>query len=94
MNGNSIDWTAHSDDDLARFLAELAAEQEHRKAEKRKALKAQIEALLEAHNLSMKEVFQDLSEPNQHGAKRRGRPKGKRHQVGDERAHQSDSEIV
>ena len=42
MNGSSIDWTEYKDEDIQRFIRELEAEQNRRRAEKRKALKAQI----------------------------------------------------
>ncbi len=70
MNGSSIDWTEYKDEDISRFLRELEAEQNRRRAEKRKALKAQISDMVKAQGLSLNELF-----PQPGNAK--GQPKGK-----------------
>ena len=55
MNRDSIDWTAYKDEDIQRFIRELETEQNRRRAEKRKALKAQISDMVKAQGLSMSE---------------------------------------
>jgi DNA-binding protein H-NS len=70
VNGSSIDWTEYKDEDISRFLRELEAEQNRRRAEKRKVLKAQISDMVKAQGLSLNELF---SQPG----KARSQPKGK-----------------
>ena len=57
MDGSSIDWTAYTDEDIQRFIRELETEQNRRRAEKRKTLKAQISDLVKAQGLSLSELF-------------------------------------
>jgi DNA-binding protein H-NS len=57
VNGSSIDWTEYKDEDISRFLRELEAEQNRRRAEKRKVLKAQISDMVKAQGLSLSELF-------------------------------------
>jgi hypothetical protein len=70
VNGNTIDWTEYKDEDIQRFIRELEAEQTRRRAEKRKALKAQISDMVKAEGLSLSELF---PQPG----KARAQPKGK-----------------
>ena len=70
MNRSSIDWTEYTDEDIERFLRELEAEQNRRRAEKRKVLKAQISDMVKAQGLSLNELF---PQPG----KAKGQPKGK-----------------
>jgi DNA-binding protein H-NS len=70
VNGSSIDWTAYKDEDIQRFIRELEAEQNRRRAEKRKALKAQISDMVKAQGVSLHELF---PQPG----KAKGQPKGK-----------------
>jgi DNA-binding protein H-NS len=70
VNGNTIDWTEYKDEDIQRFIRELEAEQNRRRAEKRKALKAQISDMVKAEGLSLSELF---PQPG----KARAQPKGK-----------------
>ena len=70
MNGSSIDWTEYKDEDIERFIRELEVELNRRRAEKRKALKAQISDMVKAHGLSLSELF---PQPG----KAKGQPKGK-----------------
>ena len=70
MNGSSIDWTEYTDEDISRFLRELEAEQNRRRAEKRKTLKAQISDMVKAQGLSLNELF---PQPG----KAKSQPKGK-----------------
>jgi DNA-binding protein H-NS len=70
VNRKVIDWAQYSDEDIARFLGELASVREQRKADKRNALKAQIEEMLKEQGLNLDEVFARVG-------KGRGRPKGK-----------------
>jgi DNA-binding protein H-NS len=57
VNRSSIDWTEYTDEDISRFLRELEAEQNRRRVEKRKALKAQISDMVKAQGLSLNELF-------------------------------------
>jgi DNA-binding protein H-NS len=70
VNGSSIDWTAYTDEDIQRFIRELEAEQNRRRAEKRKTLKGQISDMLKAEGLSLSELF---PQPG----KAKAQPKGK-----------------
>jgi DNA-binding protein H-NS len=70
VNGSTIDWTEYKDKDIQRFMRELEAEQNRRRAEKRKALKAQISDMVKAEGLSLSELF---PQPG----KAKGQPKGK-----------------
>jgi DNA-binding protein H-NS len=70
VNGSTIDWTEYKDEDIQRFIRELEVEQNRRKTEKRKALKAQISDMVKAEGLSLSELF---PQP----AKARAQPKGK-----------------
>ncbi|MDQ3831117.1 MAG: H-NS histone family protein [Candidatus Tectomicrobia bacterium] len=70
MDGSSIDWSEYKDEDIQRFIRELEAEQNRRRAEKRKALKAQISDMVKAQGLSLNELF---PQPG----KSKGQPKGK-----------------
>jgi DNA-binding protein H-NS len=65
-----LDWTQYDDEDIARFILELEAEQNKRRAEKRQALKTQISALVKAQGVSLSDLF---PQPG----KAKGRPKGK-----------------
>ena len=70
MNGNTIDWTEYKDEDIQRFIHELETEQNRRRAEKRKALKAQISDMVKAEGLSLSDLF---PQPG----KAKGQPTGK-----------------
>ena len=70
MDGSIIDWTEYKDEDIQRFIRELEAEQNKRRAEKRNALKGQISDMLKAEGLSLSELF---PQPG----KARVQPKGK-----------------
>lgn len=70
MKAKSIDWAQYDDEDLERFIRELKAEQQNRKAEKRRALKAQISDMVKAQGISLSDLFPQSAKP-------RGRPKGK-----------------
>ncbi len=70
MNGSSIDWTEYKDEDIQRFIHELEAEQNRRRVEKRKALKAQISDMVKSQGLSLSELFPQPGKANR-------QPKGK-----------------
>jgi DNA-binding protein H-NS len=70
VNGSSIDWTAYKDEDIQRFIRELEAELNRRRAEKRATLKGQISDMLKAEGLSLSELF---PQPG----KAKNQPKGK-----------------
>jgi DNA-binding protein H-NS len=70
VNGSNIDWTEYKDEDIQRFIRELEAEQNRRRAEKRKTLKGQISDMLKAEGLSLSELF---PQPG----KAKAQPKGK-----------------
>jgi DNA-binding protein H-NS len=70
VNRDSTEWTAYKDEDIQRFIRELEAEQNRRRAEKRKTLKGQISDMLKAEGLSLSELF---PQPG----KAKGQPKGK-----------------
>jgi H-NS histone family len=57
VNGSSIDWTEYKDEDIQRFIHELEAEQNRRRVEKRKALKAQISDMVKSQGLSLSELL-------------------------------------
>ena len=71
MNGSTIDWNEYTDEDIERFVRELAFEQEKRRQEKRQALKEQINTLLTENGLTLSDVFGNQG-------KTRGRSTGNR----------------
>jgi DNA-binding protein H-NS len=70
VKAKTIDWAEYNDEDIERFIRELKAEMQNRKAEKRRVLKAQIADMVKAQGLSLSDLFPQPGKP-------RGRPKGK-----------------
>jgi DNA-binding protein H-NS len=57
MDAKNLDWSEFTDEEIERFIIELAAERKKREGEKRRALKEQIEQMVKEHGVSLTELF-------------------------------------
>ena len=71
MSEKTIKWSDYDDNDIARFITELYAEQEKRHDWKRKFLRKKVEEMLTEEGMTLGEVFGK-------DGKGRSRPKGKK----------------
>jgi DNA-binding protein H-NS len=73
VDRNAIDWTEYSDEEIDRFITELAAVQQKRRQDKRQTLKEQIEGMVKEQGISLAELFPTVGkERNQRKDKRKG----------------------
>jgi DNA-binding protein H-NS len=57
VDARGIDWAECTDEEIERFIMELAAERKKRGEEKRRALKEQIERMAKEQGISLAELF-------------------------------------
>jgi DNA-binding protein H-NS len=57
VDAKVIDWTEFTNEEIERFISELAAERKKRGEEKRRALKKQVERMAKEQGISLAELF-------------------------------------